>query len=69
MGLFSETPKNYEVLGKKLECQICGHDEFLRKEGQLNTALATFFKFDWVDPSAMCFICDKCGHIHWFMQR
>jgi hypothetical protein len=31
--------------------------------------VATFFNFDWANPSAECFVCDGCGHIHWFLPE
>jgi hypothetical protein len=27
------------------------------------------FSFDWLDPSATCCICARCGHIHWFVPQ
>lgn len=61
--------KSYEVLGKVLHCQICGHDEFARREAQLNTAGLSFLNMDWLNTSAVCFVCDKCGYIHWFLPK
>ena len=67
--MFGKKTKSYEVAGKLLTCRICGHDEFERREGQLNTAVASFFNFDWANTSALCFVCDKCGYIHWFLPK
>jgi predicted nucleic-acid-binding Zn-ribbon protein len=50
-----------------LKCQICGHDEFEKREAQLNTAAASFMNLDWLNKSAVCFVCDRCGYIHWFL--
>ena len=61
--------KSYEVAGKKLRCQICGHEQFWTREAQLNTAAATFFNVDWLNKPALCFICDQCGFIHWFVPK
>ena len=36
---------------------------------QLNTAVATFFNFDWANKTASCFVCDGCGYIHWFLPK
>lgn len=70
MGLFSSPkPKSFMVLDKPLHCQICGHDEFNRREVLLNTTLATLFNVDWANRSAMCFICDRCGYVHWFIRK
>jgi hypothetical protein len=69
MGLFTSEAKSYEIQGKMLRCQICQHDEFWRREGQLNTAAASFFNVDWANTSAMCLVCDRCGYIHWFLPK
>jgi hypothetical protein len=69
MGLFSKEPKSYEIQGKVLHCLVCGHDEFHRREAQLHSAAATFFKLEWTNPSGQCFICDRCGYIHWFLPK
>lgn len=58
---FSEVP---EVT---LKCVVCGHDKFSQQSAQLNTAVATFFNFDWANQSATCYICKNCGYIHWFL--
>ncbi len=57
------------VNGGPLRCQVCGYGEFRHRRAQLNTATATFFNFDWANPSADCFICDDCGYVHWFLNR
>lgn len=69
MALFGQKkPMRVEVLGDSLRCQICDHDRFWQREGQLNTAVASFFNFEWTNPSAACFICDACGYVHWFFR-
>ena len=57
------------VAGLSLRCEICKHDRFWTREAQLNTAVATFFNFDWANKTATCYVCDGCGYIHWFLQR
>ena len=70
MGLFGEKkPMQVEIQGKPLRCEICGHDSFWHREAQLNTAVATFFNFDWANASAICYVCDGCGYIHWFLPQ
>jgi hypothetical protein len=70
MGLFgSKEGEVFEVCGKPLKCQVCGEDKFFHRRAQLNTALATFFNFDWTNQSAECYVCDKCGYIHWFLKE
>ena len=70
MGLFGENePVQVEIQGRPLRCEICGHNNFWHREAQLNTAVATFFNFDWANASATCYVCDGCGYIHWFLPQ
>ena len=68
MGLFGrEEAEEHEVAGNPLRCEICHHTRFWQREAQLNTAVATFFSFDWANPTATCLVCENCGYIHWFL--
>ena len=71
MGLFGKRePEAVEVAGGiPLRCEICKHDLFWTRRAQLNTAVASFFSFDWANASAVCFVCDRCGYIHWFLPE
>ena len=70
MTLFKKSvPEEVFICERKFACQVCGNDRFWRREGQLNTAIASFFEFDWANPSAICIICSECGYIHWFMPQ
>ena len=70
MGLFgAKQPERVEIKGRPLLCEICGHDAFWRRSAQLNTAIATFFNFDWANATATCLVCDGCGYIHWFLPQ
>lgn len=70
MGLFGkQEPEPVEINDHPLRCIICGHDHFHQREAQLNTAVATFFNFDWANASAVCFVCGECGYIHWFLPE
>ncbi len=70
MGLFGKKePEPVQVAGLELHCEICKHDRFWRRQAQLNTAVATFFNFDWANPTAECFVCGNCGYIHWFLPQ
>ena len=64
-----DEPATVDVLGRGLNCYACGYDRFWQRSAQLNTALATFFNFDWLDSSATCCVCARCGHIHWFLPQ
>jgi hypothetical protein len=59
--------RSVEINGTPLSCQVCSHDAFVERPAQLNTRAATFFGFDWANPTARCYICERCGYIHWFM--
>ncbi len=70
MALFKKSaPEEVFIRDIRFICQVCGNNLFWRREGQLNTAIASFFKFDWANPSAVCIICSECGYIHWFMPQ
>ena len=55
--------------GEELRCQVCGYDAFEMRRAQLNTRGMTFLKLDWANRSATCYVCDRCGYIHWFLPR
>jgi DNA-directed RNA polymerase subunit RPC12/RpoP len=55
-----------EHAGRQLTCPHCGHDRFWRRRTMLNSLARTFLGSDWRDPSALTFICERCGRIEWF---
>ena len=68
MGPFSKKDAEpCQVNGKEFQCLVCGNDKFWQREAQLNTAVATFFGFDWANVSGICVVCSACGYIHWFL--
>ncbi len=68
MGLFGQDdPEAVEVAGRQLECRVCGHTEFWHRRAQLNTAVMSFFDFDWANATADCQVCARCGYVHWFL--
>lgn len=60
-------PLSIEIRGKPLKCLVCGHDEFHTRDAQLNTAGMSFLNLDWINPTGRCYICARCGYIHWFL--
>lgn len=64
MGKF----QSYEILGHQLICPMCAGTQFVKRDAQLNTKLATFLSFDWADAAADCYICERCRHIIWFYK-
>ncbi|WP_022825626.1 hypothetical protein [Hymenobacter norwichensis] len=68
MGLFdAPEPVRVEIKGHALQCVICGHQSFHRNEAKLDRA--GLFTSDWADPIAICYECDNCGYLHWFMPK
>jgi len=69
MSLFSEeAPKQYEIDGKQLICLFCSNDTFGTRREQLHSPARTFLNLEWTDSAATCFICSKCGYMHWFLR-
>ena len=64
-----KTPEKKEIFGKEMTCLICGHNSFFERKAQLNTRLASFFDFDFANKSGTCIVCEKCGYIHWFLEK
>ncbi|SES88139.1 hypothetical protein [Anaerobranca gottschalkii] len=58
--------KEVKIGEKILECPICNHKKFWKRQTLMNTAGATFFGFDWANKEAVNFICNSCGYIMWF---
>jgi len=55
------------VQGRQLRCNVCGNASFWAKQVQLHTPLMTFMNLDAWNRVADCAICERCGHIHWFI--
>lgn len=66
MGKEAQSIKVFDTV---LKCQICGYDKFWHRETLMNTAGATFLGFDWANKAADNYVCDKCGYVHWFLQK
>jgi predicted nucleic-acid-binding Zn-ribbon protein len=58
----------YKIKDKILICSHCGSKDFESGEAQLNTALMTFFKLDWLNKNATIYFCKECGKIEWFIS-
>ncbi len=61
--------KERNIKGNKLKCTVCNNETFWQRETLMNTSKMTFFKLDWLNKSALNYICNNCGFIHWFMHR
>jgi DNA-directed RNA polymerase subunit RPC12/RpoP len=61
--------EGYVVAGGRLiRCPICGHDRFSQRQTLLSSRAAAFFNVEVFSDSADTRICEKCGHILWFMR-
>ena len=70
MGLFKKNePVDLTVCGKAFKCTVCENDRFWQRSAQLNTSVATFLNWDWVNKSANCFVCTNCRYVHWFLPE
>ena len=65
----ADSAQHCEAAGVAVRCGVCSGRQFWRRRAQLNTALATFFGLDWANRTAVCLVCDNCGHIMWFLQE
>lgn len=50
-------------------CSHCGGQRFEKSTALLNSRGLTFLDLDWANAEADIFICKKCGHIEWFVER
>lgn len=41
----------------------------MESRAQLNTAMMSFFGFDWLNQEAVTLTCKTCGRIEWFTDR
>jgi hypothetical protein len=55
------------VQGRRLRCNVCGNTSFWAKQVQLHTPTMALLELEAWSGVADCAICERCGHIHWFM--
>ena len=55
------------IADQPLMCVVCRHESFRHRRAQLHSAAASFFNLEWLGPTADCYICMKCGYVHWFI--
>ena len=61
-----EEPQPVDVHGTPLQCLVCRHDTFYRREAQMQGGLATLMNLEWTGPVCDCIVCSACGYVHWF---
>lgn len=69
MSILKTEPKTVEIGGQPFKCLICGNDTFHRRKSHVDTALVETMSAHWTDASAFCLVCDRCGHLEWFLQK
>jgi len=61
-----EEPEQVSVHDRPLQCAVCRHDTFYRRQSQLPGRMATILNLEWTAPVCDCVICSECGYVHWF---
>ena len=64
-----KTISKRKVAGNILECPICKHGEFWRRQTLMNTVGLTFFNLEWANRKATNYVCGNCGHVLWFLDQ
>jgi len=57
------------VDGRAVPCPICGHDRYWTRETVMSDRGLALFDAEWAGASAMNYVCDRCGHVLWFMPK
>lgn len=63
-----EEPNTVSIAGLPLVCPHCKNERFNECRWLLNTVGMTFMNLDWLNESAMNYICSNCGRIEWFSR-
>lgn len=61
--------REYHIAGSKLVCTICNSSLFWTRETLMNTVGMSLMNLDWANKRATNFVCDKCGYVHWFLEK
>jgi DNA-directed RNA polymerase subunit RPC12/RpoP len=56
------------VEGRAVPCPICGHDRFRTRTTVMASGLLAAFDMEWAGSEALNYVCDRCGHVLWFMR-
>jgi hypothetical protein len=60
-------PVEVDFDGQTMQCAMCKAQRFWHRRAQLHTAFLTFLDLEWMNDSADCYVCDRCGYVHWFL--
>jgi predicted RNA-binding Zn-ribbon protein involved in translation (DUF1610 family) len=58
-----------KIRGKQLRCQHCGGQRFVNQQFEIERAFGT--TWIWMHlwgKLANVYICERCGHLHWFFS-
>ena len=55
------------VQGHQLRCAVCSNQSFRARQVRLDIPMRNLLDLDAWNGMADCAICDRCGHIHWFV--
>jgi hypothetical protein len=59
--------EGFRISGVEIRCLMCRHTGFSKRQALLDGRWPPFPQLDSRSDEATCFICDKCGYIHWFL--
>lgn len=68
-SLASESAGPRTVAGHALRCAICGGERFWKRKTLMNTPGMTFFGVEWANRQAENYVCERCGHVLWFLRE
>jgi len=57
------------VEGRVIPCPICGHDRFWTRRTLMPSAGLALFDMEWASSEATNYVCNRCGHVLWFIGR
>ena len=57
------------VEGRAVPCPLCGHDRFWTRKTVLAGRPLAIFDMEWAGNEALNYVCDRCGHMLWFIHR
>jgi hypothetical protein len=69
MAFDKKDPEEVRIEGEPLSCMVCHHGRFWQRNVEITPVMAELFSLDQAKTAVVCYICDRCGHIHWFMPQ
>lgn len=65
----NKEPQEVKIKGNTLICPVCGGTHYRTRRTLLNTPGVSFLGFDWLNKTAINYICDECDYILWFYDE